>query len=530
MSSEQNLKEKVVAIEVPDGVSIGDGYDPALENIRERETFRQLLRDAPSIMFSLVVHGAALLLLWVCTLPPIGDSRADLQAIPELSDELDIVDPYVDEPLKDIPLSDPTDSPAADPAIPVPEDNMLAEEPPLPETATVDIANIVAAPQKESTRMGNVDGTPLGGRATRTGSGGQTDASDRAVSMGLRWIAEHQLPNGAWSYTQERSCRKCSDTPIDKYNKSMISATAMALLPMLGAGVTHKSGEERYRRNVRDGLDYIKKNARREVHDGFPVLVLAEQGSHPVMYHHGLATIVLCEAAAMTRDKELDQYAQGAVNYICWAQDPVGGGWRYNPREPGDTSGMGWNLMALKSAQMNYLKVPPQTLGRVRHFLNNVVGAEGGALYGYKNNNPNDGEGIQRNNRGTTSVGLLCQMYLGWKSSDPGLIRGTDYLAEWGPSLDDLYYSYYATQAMHHLGGDKWENWNKKMRDGLVAAQIVTDNHERGSWTFERRGLVGEQSGRLGCTAFAVMILEVYYRHMPIYRPSSTSEPFPLED
>jgi hypothetical protein len=65
------------------------------------------------------------------------------------------------------------------------------------------------------------------------------------------------------------------------------------------------------------------------------------------MYAHGLGSIALCEAYAMTHDKTLLQPAQLSLNHITFAQDPVGGGWRYMPKQPGDTSAFGWQLMAL---------------------------------------------------------------------------------------------------------------------------------------------------------------------------------------
>lgn len=64
------------------------------------------------------------------------------------------------------------------------------------------------------------------------------------------------------------------------------------------------------------------------------------------MYSHGIASIVLCEAYAMTHDKGLYTPAQQAINFICYAQDPIGGGWRYSPRQKGDTSVVGWQIMA----------------------------------------------------------------------------------------------------------------------------------------------------------------------------------------
>ena len=526
MSTNQNPQN---AVGKSDGVSVADNYDPALENIRERGTLRQLVHDAPSVMFSLAIHGAALLLLGLFSLPVIIDIRADLTALPDDLEELQDVELFEEEPPREINL-DPTaevvDTPDAAPT------EMAFDDTPMKmEVATAEFSDIMA-PEALMTKMGALDGNSFQGRNNKgalIAAGGGSEASERAVALGLSWIADHQLPNGAWSYTQlaNPSCRgKCKDVMLDKANKSLVSATAMALLPMLGSGITHKDG--RYRKAVKDGLDYMTSNMQVKVEDGIPVVILAERGVSPVMYHHGLATIVICEAAAMTRDKNLENIAQRAVNYICWAQDPIGGGWRYSPKQPGDTSGLGWNLMALKSAQMGYLQVPPLTISRVRHFLNNVVGAEGGSLYGYTSNNPNEPGGLKRGNQGTTSIGLLCQMYLGWKADHPGLIKGTDNLARWGPNVGNVYYSYYATQVMHHVGGEKWENWNRRLRDRLVERQ-ATDGHEKGSWPLEG-GHSGDQGGRLYTTSMATMILEVYYRHLQLYRKTSTAESFPLDD
>jgi hypothetical protein len=310
---------------------------------------------------------------------------------------------------------------------------------------------------------------------------------------------------------------------MDSANKSYISATAMALLPMLGCGITHKDGK--YKKEVKAGLDYITSNYQVRPEG----IILAEKGSTPVMYHQGLTTIVICEAAAMTRDKNLEKIAQGAINYIVWAQDPVGGGWRYSPKQPGDTSGMGWNFMALKSAQMAYLNVPPRTIRGAKHFLDNVVGAEQGAKYGYLNNKPNDAEGLKRGIQATTSIGLLGQMYMGWKMDNQGLRNGTNYIDQWGPQLNNIYYCYYATQVMNHIGGEKWDKWNRRIRDELIKRQ-ATEGHEKGSWSTDiGGGLVGGSGGRLTCTAFATMILEVYYRHLPLYRKTTTVDAFPLD-
>ena len=66
------------------------------------------------------------------------------------------------------------------------------------------------------------------------------------------------------------------------------------------------------------------------------------------MYAQGIATLTLCEAYAMTQDPELRKPAQQAIDFICHAQHSAGG-WRYYPGQPGDTTVLGWQMMALRA-------------------------------------------------------------------------------------------------------------------------------------------------------------------------------------
>ena len=281
----------------------------------------------------------------------------------------------------------------------------------------------------------------------------------------------------------------------------------MALLPFLGAGQTHKEGK--YKQTVESGLLFLIGKMQVKYGGGD----LSDAGGQ--MYSHGLASIALCEAYAMTNDPGLLQPAQMALNYIVYAQDPVGGGWRYQPKQPGDTSVVGWQLMACKSGHMAYLKVPRNTILGVTKFLD-FVQADNGAKYGYTG--PGAGPA-------TTAVGLLCRMYLGWKHDKPALKAGVEYLHQMGPS-DNMYYNYYATQVMRHYGGEFWEQWNNRMRDPLVKAQDEK-GHAKGSWYFTKDPWA-MKGGRLYCTSMATMILEVYYRHLPIYGKQAAEDEFPL--
>jgi hypothetical protein len=90
-----------------------------------------------------------------------------------------------------------------------------------------------------------------------------------------------------------------------------------------------------------------------------------------------------------------------------------------------------------------------------------------------------------------------------------------------------MYYNYYATQVMRHTGGPQWEKWNKVMRDQLIKTQVAQGKPEAGSWYFNG-GHGSPKGGRLYNTSLSVLTLEVYYRHLPIYKKDAAEEDFPL--
>jgi len=359
--------------------------------------------------------------------------------------------------------------------------------------------------------IGKVGGTGLDGRGDAARkqlvyAHGGSEASENAVGKALLWLAEHQMPDGSWNFNHQRgSCKGLCANP-GQMDRAEIAATALGLLPFLGAGQTHLQGK--YKKNVQSGLYFLVNKMKVGPNGGD---LGYEQGN---MYGHGLAAIALCEAYALSKDKSLAVPAQQALNFIVYAQDPLGGGWRYQPRMPGDTSVVGWQLMALKSGHMAYLDVPPQTIKGVTNFLNTVQ-TESGARYGYT-----DGAA---HSEATTAIGLLCRMYLGWKHDEPALERGVQILSARGPSPTNMYFNYYATQVLHHYEGEAWTAWNAKMRDFLIKEQKTT-GHEAGSWYLQDSSSL--QGGRLYTTAMCAMTLEVYYRHLPIYQKQSTDADF----
>jgi hypothetical protein len=477
------------------------------------------LRAAPAWLASMIVHIVLLLILGLMFLPQVKEEIQQLIATSTETKEEVIEEIQVDKPIEDVQVEEQ----ATEFAEPVPTDNVQeqVEISPLDESAAatldIQVAEIGAemVPHDDLTKeVGSIVGRGLEGRGEAArkalvAQGGGNAASEEAVERALQWLARHQNPDGSWTFDHTKNqCQGRCGNP-GNITKGDLGATALALLPFLGAGQTHKDGK--YQRTVQMGLYYLVNNMKLDANGGS----MMDEG---VMYSHGIGAICLCEAYAMTQDRGLMNPAQQALNFIVYAQDKVGGGWRYAPGQPGDTSVVGWQLMALKSGHMAYLNVPPQTIEGISNFLNSTQ-ADSGAAYGYTG----PGNGL-----GTTAVGLLCRMYLGWKKEHPALERGCDRLGRSAPSEGNVYYNYYATQVLHHFGGETWEKWNKVMRDYLINTQSK-DGHEEGSWFFKGGDHGAERGGRLYITALCCMTLEVYYRHLPIYGKASVENEFNAE-
>ena len=271
---------------------------------------------------------------------------------------------------------------------------------------------------------------------------GGTAESEAAVARGLAWLARVQSKDGRW---------KLDGNFPDKGNADDAAGTALGLLPFVRAGITHRTGKNpEYRKAVDAGIRRLLA-----VQNG-------ETGAFSrEMYAHGLCTLALCEAYAMSGDGDLKKPAQRAVDWTVRAQHS-GGGWRYQPGQTGDLSVTAGQVLALDAARSAGLDVPKTTIAKVATFLDSVLDplTEG---YGYVSNQPTPT---------MTAAGLLCRERLqDWSWRNDRLVQGIDrYLKPNSPRIGfkDIYYYYYATQAIRRRGGADWTAWNGKMRDLLV--------------------------------------------------------------
>jgi hypothetical protein len=371
------------------------------------------------------------------------------------------------------------------------------------ESATAPIANY-SVPQIYSDRV-SPERAEIGRR--RGGSPG----SESAVQTALHWLALHQNSDGRWDAGKFGAHQESAVPPMQRQgatgpnSKADTAITGLALLAMLGAGNTHLHGD--YSQNVQRGLEFLLSS---QGHDGN---LAGGAETYAFMYSHGIATLAMSEAYAMTGDARLRAPVQAAINYTLGAQIHATGGWRYKadetPGERGDTSQLGWQLMSLKSAQLAGLEIPPGAADGAVRFIKSVSSGQYGGKASYR-----PGE---RPTRPMTAEALVCRQFLGMARDNPAGDEAGEYLLSDVPRADriNLYYWYYGTLGMYQLQGDGWQRWNAALQSVLVDRQR-TDGDMAGSWDPEC--IWGGYGGRVYSTALSSLCLEVYYRYLPLYQ------------
>ena len=462
--------------------------------------------NAPPWLVSMLIHVAVLLVLALVALPQFVESTfvVEVSYAEELGEQL----------LDDSQFIESIEPVETDPALAF---DAKEVENPLAASALPQfkLELFEAASELETPAIGlALSGREPGAKKAMLAAYGGTAETENSVEMALDWLKRNQKSDGTWSLAGPYKNGVAGA-------ENSLAATAMALLAFQGAGNTHQSGE--YKANVKKGVDALLKMQDR---DGSFFATQRLQNSHQ-LYSQAQATIVVCELYGMTEDSALRDPAQRALDYagsIQASDGHGGGGWKYSPGLEVDTSVTGWFVIALKSGEMGGLSVPSPVKDRISQYLDNVVAEPGegeqfvsGSRYLYK-----VGEKNQRVSM--TAEALLCRQYLGWSHDDPRLVAGVQllnqHLIDWEPpdvtDAPNVYYWYYATQVTHHMGGEYWDTWNDRMRTVLPKGQIKT-GQERGSWS-PSGDRFGAQGGRLYMTCLCTYMLEVYYRHMPIYQ------------
>jgi hypothetical protein len=341
--------------------------------------------------------------------------------------------------------------------------------------------------------------------------GGGSDKTEWAVLQALRWLKRHQNKDGSWGEPPIQACM-----------------TGFALLCFLGHGEDHLSIE--FGDAVRRAISWF---VGRQDENGY----FTQQ--YRWGYQHGIASYAMSEAYAMTGLEDLRPVVAKAIRRICEGQTPEGG-WYYRyaktgndggPRRGGDSSVCGWQIQAITAAWYAGIRYSNNMLRETRRRaildIKSRFSQEQGC--GYTGTGPNRDKA---SNYTTTGIGTLCLQFLGQHSSAEvkwGLSLMRKYSCDWkkttGGAGAPLYGWYYVTQAMYHATTNPksnvyWKYWNPLFSNMLINRQHADGHWEppEGGGNFVKNAFSGKNKN-IYATTMACLMLEVYYRYLPTYRP-----------
>ena len=377
----------------------------------------------------------------------------------------------------------------------------------------------VAAPTEvaSSTAMvaSNVSGTGKGipgaytgriGGGTRRGllsKKGGTSNVEESVNKALEWLKKHQTSDGSWG---------------EDFKAGM---TGLAVLCFLAHGDVQ--GSEKYGGVVEKGTNWLIQYSKS--HGGMM------NTSGRVEYEHAIAALALSENYAMAPTvPDLEDTAKKAIDVIVKAQTSSGcWAYGYSKEEGGqnfhaDTSVAGWNIQAVKAAQLGKLDVPgiDNSLQQAAKMLKGMYNAGQGS-FGYTN----AGEAHWT----LRGVGIYnLQLILDkagddgvkpWKKTDEvmkaldALIKDDTARCDWDKAQGVVLYGwYYNTYASFFGEGQYWTQWNGQFRDPIIRHQEKDGHWAIPAGSVEQTWITKNADSDVYSTALCCLMLQVYWRHL----------------
>lgn len=298
----------------------------------------------------------------------------------------------------------------------------------------------------------------------------------KAVNKALEWLSTKQNSDG--SFTEGAY----------QHNTAI---TSFAMLAFMSQG--HLPGQGLYGPEVGKAARFLMAAQRA---DGY--LVGARGGN---MYCHGMATLALAELSGQTGDDEIKAVVKKAADLIIKCQNPQGG-WRYEPAPTGaDISVTIMQVMALRAAKNAGHHVPDTTMKKAIAYINSCYQRTiGGFTYQPHSGRP----GFAR-----TAAGM-CVLFLTGEYSAKEIPEAVKYLQNNFEQPQHYYYGhYYASHAMHQVGGKDWEEWYQR-----EVKYFLPQQQPDGSWARTRHYEVGP----VYQTSIACIILSVPAHYLPIFQ------------
>lgn len=275
--------------------------------------------------------------------------------------------------------------------------------------------------------------------------------------------------------------------------------TGLAIMAFLASGEDPNYGP--HRETIRRALRHVI---------GSQSAVTGYMG--PSMYHHGFATLALCEAYGTVEEtglmdgveaknkRTIGQAVELAVRASLTSQKRNRrGGWRYAPNaSDADTSVTGAVLMSLLAARNAGIEVPDESVRRAIDYF--VSMTNGNGVVGYSTPGDGGGESIAR-----SSIANL--VYSIARRTDLPAFELTKRYVVSNQNADSTwpeYARYYQAQALFQADVDVWKTWNDRLIRELARNQ-------------KANGSFDGDLGITNSTSMSLLSLAVNFRYLPIY-------------
>jgi hypothetical protein len=320
-------------------------------------------------------------------------------------------------------------------------------------------------------------------RSKRLRESGGEMKMDRSVLAALRYLKGKQNKNGSWGTVYP------------------VAMTGLSLLAYCGHCETVDSPE--FGKTVTDAIGYLVEKA-----DGADGMMMSTNG-RTLSYEHAIAVYALGEAYSLNKNSrkpfaKISPVIKKGAKIVIDGQTNAGGWlYSYGKNGVGDLSVSGWNVQALKAAELTGLNV--SGLGTAKKkalkYLEDTATNDGKFRY-MVNDQHKEGKDT------LIGVGILCSRML------EGLAKHEDegfklMLAQ-NPKAMNVYAWYYNSQAAFQRGGPIWDDYNKSFQQ-----EVLNSQKEDGSWGGDAgNGEVGADTP-IYVTSLCTLMMEVYYRYLP---------------
>ena len=355
--------------------------------------------------------------------------------------------------------------------------------------------------------------------ALRNANGGKDAEYDKAIRNALAFLGKYQEADGGWPVAIFPRNWPQADSVDFKWGR--VGVSSLVLLAFFGDGHTwipdDTGRNDQYYDVTRKAVKFLLA-AQDPVTGRFG----AGEGERVhFMYNHGMATLAMAEATALSGDPELKVRVEKAVAYLVKAQTPNGGWNYYGLQDSDDISVSVWQVQALAAAREAGISVPDETFTRALSLFRTAT-KDDRVMYRLEHD-----DGIY--SPSLNGMALMMRQYLGEdpanaqlktlaakiSSGTPPAIPKTrpEWGREWTPASKeamerakfDPYMLYYCTYGMFFLGGTDWEAWNKTVSKALFDMQ-ANDGSYRCNDVNSLKG------GTYYATALCVLTLQVHHR------------------